>query len=129
MSFKSNIVIPIICGIAGSLLSMASGQSGEFLVFGNEINVHLANGLLVAGADALSEMTHEVILKHIPGNKKYAKMEGMGLKVVTSGGAVWLAYKFLDPDRLNATGNLIPFGIGAAGAVGGDYTYNAFFTK
>src|SRR3954470_15581026 len=96
MNAKSLLSKPVISAAVGSIaLAQVTGGS-KFIYNEKEYSLHLLGAVLGAGSSFVSEVAHNYILPHIPGNMKYVQFESMVLSVASSGGAFVLASKLIN---------------------------------
>lgn len=123
MSLSEALIKPALAGSIGALAAyVLLGESGNIIVFGQQVPAVLAIGGTVAAANYLGELGHQYLLPMIPGNQKYAKIESALLSPALSGVAVYGIFMVA-----GINGDWFPaFALGAGSTVAADYAYNNF---
>ena len=87
---------PMVSGAIGSVAITQLSGGREFVYNGKRYSLYGLGFALGFGSSFLSELTHNYILPHIPGNAKYQHLESMVLSVATSGGAFAIGARLLN---------------------------------
>ncbi len=127
-ALKSLIGKPAIsAGISAVALPYVSGGT-EFLYQGQRYPLWALGAGLGAGSSFVSELAHNYILPHIPGNVKYAHLESMVLSVAASGGAFVLGAKIIN-SNLNMDESRKFFMVGALTEITSSYLASNFLDQ
>jgi hypothetical protein len=110
--------------IAGTAASMLFGESGDTILFGQNIPIPWAIGIANAGSSVLADYSHDYIFPMIPATSKYANLETAALGIGVSGGAS--AY-FLNAENVGSASTLNSFLLGAGSYAAADYVDGKVF--
>lgn len=119
------LIKPAIYGVAGGVAAyLATGGGFDVAFMG-----HVASGSTIVGgictaSSVLTDIVNEYRLSKLPLYQQLGDTEAALLNLAVGGAGVYgilLATGMIDPTDI-----IVPFGVGAASAVIGDYVYNNF---
>lgn len=96
MNVQALIGKPAISAAVSAVLLPQISGGRNFFFQGQRYPLYALGALLGFGSSFTSEVAHNYILPHIPGNMKYVKLESMVVSLSASGGSFVLASKLLN---------------------------------
>ena len=127
-SKTDTFIRPLFVGaVAGIGASYLLGNEPIPALGGNWSPAMLIGGA-AAGGSVVSGLTHNYVLKLIPGNSaKYAAMENMVLGPVLTGASTYGIMALATGSRLSLAAAMELTALGAASHVAGDYAYSTLY--